>query len=228
MNFSDYEFLPGTVINVEDPEKRGRIKASVPTWFDTNVMQEEALPWIVPSSMGGYQRFSKLENGSKVWVIHKKKSNKEYWYLPMFELDDKTQEIVNDYNAPEVLLSRSEGNSGVYVYYNTKNGLVLKNGDLEVILNNNKEINITDGLTSFKLSGGKIGIGKDGDDGEQTLMGQSVQKMLSDFAGNLFAIGVEMSANDKTSFIGPKIEKCAQEMQEACTKILSETVKISQ
>ena len=145
----------------------------------------------------------------------------------MFELDDKTQEIVNDYNAPEVLLSRSEGNSGVYVYYNTKDGLVLKNGDLEVILNNNKEINITDGLTSFKLSGGKVSIGKDGEDGEQTLMGQTVQKMLSDFAGKLFAIGVEMSANDKTSFIGPKIEKCAQEMQESCTKILSETVKIS-
>lgn len=226
MNFSDYEFLPGTVINVEDPEKRGRIKASVPTWFDTNVMQEEALPWIVPSSMGGYQRFSKLENGSKVWVIHKKKSNKEYWYLPLFELDDKTKEIVDDYNAPEVLLSRSDGNSGVYVYYNTKDGLVLKNGQLEVVLNNDKQIHITDGTTSFDLEGSKITIGN-GNNPQSTLMGENVKNMLSTFASELLAIGGEMALNDKTSFIGPKIVKCATKMQEACNDILSNTVKIS-
>ena len=226
MDFSDYEFLPGTVINVEDPEKRGRIKAAVPTWFDTNVMQEEALPWIVPSSMGGYQRFSKLELGSKVWVIHKKKSNKEYWYLPLFELDDKTQEIVNDYDAPEVLLSRSDGNSGVYVYYNTKDGLVLKNGDLEVILNNDKEIHITDGTSSFELKGSKITIGN-GNTNQSTLMGENVKDLLVKFAGELSAIGQKMTANPYTSFIAPDFIKCASEMQQSCNNILSDTVKIS-
>ena len=226
MDFADYEFLPGTVINVDDPEKRGRIKACVPTWFDTSVMQEEALPWIVPGSMGGYQRFSKLEMGSKVWVIHKKKSNKEYWYLPMFELDDKTQEIVNDYNAPEILLSRSDGNSGVYVYYNTKDGLVLKNGDLEVILNNNKEIHVTDGTTSFDLSGSKVTIGN-GNNNQSTLMGEDVKDLLMQLSNDLLAIGQKMTPNPYTSFVAPDFIKCSTQMKQKCSNILSDTVKIS-
>lgn len=226
MDLSDYEFLPGTVINVTDPEKRGRIKAGVPTWFDTSVMQEEALPWIVPCSMGGYQRFSKLELGSKVWVIHRKKSLKEYWYFPMFELDDKTQELVNEYDSPEVLLSRSDGNSGVYVYYNTKDGLMLKNGDLEVNLTNNKEIHITDGTSFFKIEGGKVTIGKDGDI-QSNLMGEDVKELLVKLAGDIVAIGQKMTSNPYTSFVAPDFIKCGNEAQQKCNDILSETVKIS-
>lgn len=226
MDFSDYEFLPGTVINVEDPEKRGRIKACVPTWFDTSVMQEEALPWIVPSSMGGYQRFSKLELGSKVWVIHKKKSNKEYWYLPMFELDDKTSEIVSsDYDSPEVLLSRSTGDSGVYIYYNTTDGVMIKNGDLEVHLTNNKEIEITDGTAFFKISGSKINIGKD--EGQQTLMGEDVKDLLVNLAGELKAIGVKMQGNQYVGYLSGDFVESGNNLQKATNTILSDTVKIS-
>lgn len=226
MDLSDYEWLPGVIINVEDPEKRGRVKASVPTWFDTSVMQEEALPWIVPANMGGYQRFSKLELGSKINVFHRKNTNLEYWYTPMFELDDKTQEIVNDYDSPEVLLSRSTGDSGVYIYYTAKDGIMIKNGDLEVHLTNNKEIHITDQTSSFDIVGGKVTIGKN-DDLQSNLMGEDVKELLVKLGGDLVNIGNKMSANQYTSPVGPDVVKCGNDVQKACNKILSETVKIS-
>ena len=226
MDLSEYEWLPGVVINVNDPEKRGRVKATVPTWFDTSVMQEEALPWIVPSNMCGYQRFSKLEQGSKINVFHRKGTNLEYWYTPMFELDDKTKEIVDDYDSPEVLLSRSNGDSGVYVYYNTKDGLTLKNGDLEVHLTNNKEIHITDQESSFDIVGGKVTIGKS-DNLQSTLMGEDVKELLSTLGGDLIKIGNKMASNPYTSSVAPDMIKCGNNVQSTCNKILSETVKIS-
>ena len=225
MDLSDYEFLPGTCININDPEKRGRIKAAVPTWFDTSVMQEEALPWIVPLSMGGFQRFSKLEMGTKVFVLHRKKSNKEYWYIPMFELNDDNKEIVDDYDAPEVLLSRNDGQSGVYVYYNTKDGLILKNGDLEVNLNNNKEIHITDGTSSFDIKGSEIFIGKN-EDLQPALMGKEVETLLQHLAKLLGNLGQASSAYP-LSPLSPIFLQGQTDLLEDINKILSKTVNIS-
>lgn len=225
MDLSEYEYLPGVVINVDDPEKRGRIKASVPTWFDTSVMQEEALPWIVPLSMGGFQRFSKLEMGSKVFVFHRKKSNKEYWYIPMFELNDDTQEIVNDYDSPEVLLARNDGQSGVYVYYNTKDGLVLRNGDLEVILNNDKEIHITDGTSSFDIVGSLITIGKK-ENQQPALMGQDVKNLLEHLAANFQKLN-QAASSYPLSPLAPHFLKAYEDLETDIQPILSDTVKIS-
>lgn len=225
MDLSDYEYLPGVIIKVDDPEKRGRIKAAVPTWFDTSVMQEEALPWIVPLTMGGFQRFSKLEMGSKVFVFHRKKSNKEYWYIPMFELNDDTQEIVDDYDAPEVLLARNDGQSGVYVYYNTKDGLVLRNGDLEVILNNDKEIHINDGTVSFDIVGSKITIGNQ-DKVEAAVLGEKLKSLLETLAGHIQKLSVA-SSSYPLSPLAPKFLDCYTDLTTDVQKILSDTVKIS-
>jgi hypothetical protein len=226
MDLSDYEFLPGTCINVDDPEKRGRIKAVVPTWFDTSVMQEDAMPWIVPVSMPGYQRFSKLEMGSKVFVLHRKNTDKEYWYWPLFELTENTKQLIEDYDSPEVLLSRSTGDNDVFIYYNASDGIKIKNGDLEVILNNEKEIHITDQETSFDIVGGNVTIGKQ-DDLQSNLMGEDVKQLLLDLGGDLVNIGNKMSANPYTSHVGPDVIKCGNKVQQACNNILSETIKTS-
>lgn len=224
MDLSDYEWLPGVVINVNDPEKRGRVKATVPTWFDTTVMQEEAIPWIVPANMGGYQRFSKLELGSKINVFHRKNTNLEYWYTPMFELDDKTKEIVDDYDSPEVLLSRSSGDSGVYVYYNAKDGLMLKNGDLEVHLTNNKEIHITDQTASIDMTGSNIDIGKQ-EDRQPGVMGTELYNLLRKLGTDLVTIGGKMPPC--RSAVGPDFINAGKAVVQACEEILSKTVKIS-
>ncbi len=106
MKLSECEILPGEIIEVEDPKHIGRVKASVPTWFDSSVMDKEALPWIYPFGMCGYQRFSKMEKGRKIWVLHNHENDLEYWYWPMFEEIDITKPIIDKYDSTEVLLGR--------------------------------------------------------------------------------------------------------------------------
>ena len=43
MKLSDYEFFPGSIIDVADPKYQGRVKANSPTLFDTS-MDKEGLP----------------------------------------------------------------------------------------------------------------------------------------------------------------------------------------
>ena len=68
MKFSETELLPGVVIDVDDPKMLGRVKATVPTLFDENIMNKEGMPWIYPLTMIGYQGFSKLQKGSKIYL----------------------------------------------------------------------------------------------------------------------------------------------------------------
>ena len=133
MKLSECEVLPGVVIDVEDPKHIGRVKAMVPTWFDSDVMEKEALPWIWPCGMGGYQRFSKLENGRKIWVLHNKENDLEYWYWPMFEETEQSKPIIDQYDSTELLLCRGGGESGdILIYYNDAEGIILKIGDTKI------------------------------------------------------------------------------------------------
>jgi len=227
MKLSDYDVLPGIVINVEDPKHIGRIKATVPTWFDTSVISEEALPWIYPGPMGGYQRFSKLENGRKVWVFHNRENYEEYWYLPMFELNDDTKNIIEGYDSSEVLLSRTTGSSGsVFIYYNDSDGIVMKIGQTEINISTNDEIHITDGTSSINIVGGNINIGKESNQ-EQAVMGETLQKTLQKLGGSLTTIGSGMSSLPFVSPLAPDMIKAGSELQADCANILSNTVKIS-
>jgi len=227
MKLSDYEILPGIIINVSDPEKRGRIKASVPTWFDTEVMDEEALPWIEPGPTGGYQRFSKMECGSKVYVLKNMKNKQEYYYLSMPNLNDDTKDIIGDYGSSEVLISRSTGSSGnIFVYYNDTEGLVNKIGETTIQITPSKEIHITDGKASFDIVGGNITIGTS-DNLEQAVLGEKLKDLLQGLGGELSAIGAAMSSMPFISPLGEKFINMGTEVQNKSNTILSDTVKIS-
>ena len=73
------------VIDVSDPKHIGRVKANAPALFNPETMSKEGLPWIYPFTMNGYQGFSKLTVGSKIWIFLVRPID-EFWYIPMFEL----------------------------------------------------------------------------------------------------------------------------------------------
>lgn len=229
MDLKDCSVLPGIVINVSDPEKRGRVKASVPSWFDTEVMDEEALPWIEPGPTSGYQRFSKIENGTKIYVFKNNKNKDEYYYLCMPNINDETKDAIGDYTSSEVLLSRTMGQSGsVFIYYNDTEGLVSKIGETKIQITPTKEIHLTDNKSSVDIVGGNIFIGKgDKDKQEQAIMGETLQQMLIDLGGDLQNIGVAMSSMPFVSPLGEQFTQCGANLQKQCTNILSDTVKIS-
>lgn len=228
MKLGECEVLPGVVIDVEDPKHIGRVKAMVPTWFDSDVMQKEALPWIWPCSMCGYQRFSKLENGRKIWVLHNKENDLEYWYWPMFEEIAQSKPIIDQYDSTELLLCRGGGESGdVFIYYNDSEGIILKIGETKINISTNKEIHITDGTVSFDIEGSKINIGKG--TGEKVIMGEKLQKALEQLAEGIEKVGKKMTAGQHTNECGEMFTQVGTKLKKACNsdKILSNTVFIS-
>lgn len=182
MKFTDYEFFPGSVIDVEDPKRLGRVKAIVPTVFSDD-MDQEGLPWIYPFTISGYQRFSKLTEGSKIWVLKNINNYNEFWYVPMFELNGDTRDLIGnkneeDYDDGEVLLSRNLGSVGVYIYYNTSDGIMIKYGDNALInINANNEITLKANDAQVVMKDNKVYVG-DGKTGEPAVMGNKLKKEL--------------------------------------------------
>jgi len=230
MDLSQCIVLPGIVIDVEDPKHIGRVKAMVPTIFDSDYMNKEAMPWIYPFGMCGYQRFSKLENGRKIWVLYNKENEEEYWYWPMFEQTEETKEITQGYDATEVLLSRTAGEDGnIFIYYNNADGIVMKIGETKINITSNNEIHITDAKSSIKIVGGIITIGKEGDDGEKAIMGEKLQSALNTLAGNLKNIGSRAAGQQPVSVISDLLLEAGNLLAKNCSSdnILSDTVKIT-
>ena len=121
MKLGDINILPGAVVDIEDPKFIGRVKAAAPGLFDESVMSKDSFPWIYPVNIPGYQRFSTLREGSKIWIFVVGDDCREFWYLPMFELTGDTRDIISseedDYKDAEVLLSRNNGSMAIYIYY---------------------------------------------------------------------------------------------------------------
>jgi electron transport complex protein RnfC len=133
MKFNETELLPGVVIDVNDPKKLGRVKATVPTLFDEAVMNREGMPWIYPLTMTGYQGFSKLMAGSKIWVFKQQSKPREFWYIPMFELNQNTRTVLENYEEPEVLI---EGLKIVLsLFKNAKGIIAIEDNKLDAIVN---------------------------------------------------------------------------------------------
>lgn len=188
MNLSDYEFFPGSIINVDDPKYLGRVKAIVPTVFDTS-MNEDGLPWIYPFTMSGYQRFSKMQKGSKIWVLKNKTNYTEFWYIPMFEMTEESRKLMGgddeNYSDSEVLLNRTMGNMSVKVYFNTKDGVKIQYGDNNhITINPDGEAIIQAGTGMVKISGNHVYVG-DGDNGEPAVMGDQLKTLLNNLSSNL-------------------------------------------
>lgn len=229
MKLSDYEFLPGVVINADDPEHLGRVKATVPTWFDTETMDEEALPWIYPFCMFGYQTFSKMEKKRKIWVFHNKENYLEYWYIPMFEMIGQTEEFVQKYDNPEVLISRAKGDSSksVLIGYSDTEGFNIRIGDTIIKMGNDKELNITNGTNSFSVGSNNVKLGDREGKHYPTVIGPAVQNMFSNIAKSCHEIYTLAKAESWTASIAEPFEQIYKSVNKINQKVLSESVLVS-
>lgn len=189
MKFSETELLPGVVTEINDPKMLGRVKATVPTLFDENVMSKDGLPWIYPLTMHGYQGFSKLQKGSKIWVFKQNGKPREFWYIPMFELNKNTRDIVESYKEPDILISRSAGTESVYIYYTDTDGIQLKIGSENYInIKPDSSITLKSGQAQIDLKEGKVFIG-DGNASEPAILGNKLFDALTHLSQNLGALG---------------------------------------
>ena len=193
MKLEDFKILPGTVIDVADPKFIGRVKADAPGLFNSEVMNKEGMPWIYPFTMSGYQRFSKLTNGSKIWILTNKDYH-EFWYWPMFELNQDTRDIISseesDYDEAEVLLSRNMGDNSVYIYYTPSKGIMIQQGENTFInLTNDNKIYTKAGEGQVLIENNNVYIG-DTETGnmEKAVKGESLVKYLNNFKSALSGV----------------------------------------
>ena len=147
MKLADVEMIPGVVVDDEDPKFLGRLKISAPGEFDVDSMDINDMFWVYPFPVGGYQSFSHMLKGSKVWLIKNTKNYYEYWYLPYFEMNANTFNLVNSkkkYDA-DVIVSRSDGSNNIQMYYNPEDGFNQKIGFASINIMPDGTISITTG-----------------------------------------------------------------------------------
>ena len=106
MKLSNVDVVPGVIVDTKDPKKLGRVKINAPalmrgnnsgdTYGVVETIDNNVLPWVYPLTMSRYQSFSKQLEGMKVWVLNNTENYNEYWYIPMFDYIDVTEEIVSE------------------------------------------------------------------------------------------------------------------------------------
>lgn len=182
MNFSSLEMVPGIVYNAEDPEKLGRVKACAPGLFDTNSMHDEAIPWIYPFMMTGYQNFSKMFKGSKVWVIQNKDNINEYYYMPFMEQIDVSNDYLKDNynNSPDIIVSRNNGVDRALSTYDKNNGFKQSVSNSSINIKPTDEVKINAGGGNVAIQQDKVKLGKTDVEYEPAVKGKKLVELLTE------------------------------------------------
>lgn len=216
MDLMDYELLPGVVISAKDDQCLGRIKVALPGDINATNTQIEALPWCYPWNMCGYQKFSKLCENSKVWVIRNKLDNLDMHYFPMMDLNPNTLSIISNYDNPEVLISRDLGGQQVYIYYTDGDGIVLSLGNTKININSNGEIDLNTGKGSIKITGENVLLNTD-ETTNHAVRCEPLNDCLNQIKNCLTAIQTSASPNPYTNPIATALQPQLQELNNMLT-----------
>lgn len=218
MKFADTELLPGVVVNDEDPKQIGRVKVNCPGLFNSGTMKEEGLPWVYPITMWGYQNFSKIKKGSKVWIFKQKNNYKEFWYMPMFELNGLSKQLLGNYSETEILFARQSGETSAYINYTEDNGMIIAVSDSTITLLPDSQIIIKAGDANVKLAQGKVYIGSESS-GEPAVLGNKLVDALTSIK-NSFDQLMNASTPFFTAHLKPVFKAAGIDLQAKINEVL--------
>lgn len=228
MKLINVEMIPGVVINPNDDQFLGRVKCSAPGLFDPSVMPEETLPWIYPISMCGFQRFSKLQKGSKVWIIKNPVTYNEYWYITFVEFKEYTKNFLKEYydNDLEIIMMRESGPINAYITYDNVNGFKINIGDNSFLNINNSIIELTNNKATVKLEGDIIYIGNKEEEYEPITKAISLKKILSQLSSNMQQLQQKALANPYTTGLATGFADAAKTLS-SLDSILAKNSKVN-
>ena len=216
MKLADVEMIPGVVVDDEDPKFLGRLKISAPGEFELDSMDINDMFWVYPFPVGGYQSFSHMLKGSKVWLIKNTKNYYEYWYLPYFEMNANTFNLVNSkkkYDA-DVLVSRSDGSNNIQMYYNPEDGINQKIGFASINIMPDGTISITTGgaapsAGTFHTNSKNNEIGYDGGEYPRqfAVMGENLHKLLDELNGKFKTLATTAAPCPYTSHLAKTLNE---------------------
>jgi hypothetical protein len=225
MTLGDFEIIPGVVIDANDPLNEGRVKACAPGLFDTSEMDKEDLFWINPFMMIGHQSFSRLEINSKIWILHNSDNYFEYWYIPMFEINENAPKVQNS-NA-DVMLSRSINGETVQLYYSPDDGYNIVIGDNRLQLSSEGDFNVVASDAVITANSDGIKLTKYNSDIYSVTKAEPLINILNEFCIDLETLSMTASANPYTANIAVPLFQASSKLQKALQSIKSDFVKIS-
>ena len=215
----------GTVLDDHDPKKLGRVKIGATGYFDRKVMAIEAIPWVYPFTMSSAQSFTHVPTGGKVWLIVNKANAEEYWYIPFHEMNPGTSSALDDDVSSDVLFSRNICGKQLQVYQNKGEGLVIRNGDSSVILDNNGSIIASTGDATFKIEGDNCYTGA-GDAWHKMVKGDKLYDILSQLAKDLSILSTASNSTTPMTLINP-FDMASKNIEKALPELLSERSFVS-
>lgn len=225
MLFKDIEAIPGVVIDAEDPENLLRVKAAVPGIFDPGTMKKEALPWVYRFPMCGYQQYSKMMSGSRIWVLRNTKNYYEFWYIPFSDLNANTLAAAK--SEADVLISRYTGAGNAQLYYNKEEGFktILDESYIQLDTNGNV-INMSNGYSS-KVYGEHYYAGKDGGAYEPMVLGKKLTNLFKQISSGLDALASVAESSPYTSQLSVPIRKIKSNIDNNYQEITSKDCSLT-
>ena len=222
----DYYIVLSEIKFNDDPMKYGRIRCDIPgVIHSANISTEaypDAMPWIRPFKMQGYQTFSKPLVGQKVWVLISKTNYNEFWWFPYHETLDFVQQFIEENydNQPDVFNAR-EGSGGEAIFtYDDEHGYIMRLGEDYMNLKPDRTMKVAFNDCRIMIDGNKVYTGKGDPPGEyeKCVKGFQCQKMRSLIAGEFQKLAERSLAGDN----GPLSEPFGQIAQHLGMNILGE------
>lgn len=210
----NYYIILGEIKYNDDPMKFGRVKCDMPGVIHSATSDEEAMPWIRPFKMSGYQTFTKPLVGQKVWVLCSKVNYNEYWWFPFYETQDFVQEYIsaNYDNQPDVIHAR-QGSAGDALFtYDDSNGYTLRLGDNHINLKPDNTMEILANSCRIKIDGNKIYTGQGESIDECCLLGNKFKENRTTLS-NYFEQLSNVSKPSPLSPLSPLFKLVANELK---------------
>lgn len=225
MLFKDIEAIPGVVIDAEDPENLLRVKAAVPGIFDPGTMSKKALPWVYRFPMGGYQQYSKMMTGSRIWVLRNTKNYYEFWYIPFSNLNSNTLKAAK--SEADVLISRYTGEADAQLYYNKEEGFKTILGSNYIQLDSDgNTINMSNGYSS-KIYGEHYYVGEDGGEYEPMVLGRKLTELFKQLSSDLDELASVAESSPYTSQLSMPIRKIKLNIDKSYPEITSKDCSLT-
>jgi hypothetical protein len=228
IKIGDLRLIVGVVQDNEDPEKLQRVKAVIPGVFDNSTMDVEAMPWIYPLMHFGWQTYSTMSPGTKIWVIIDPNNYYGYYYFPFYQLNDNTKSHVQDTGETDVLMSRSVGSGNASIFYNNDSGVMIQIGNSKVNIKSNGDIVVYSGKASFKIIGGICYAGKDGGGYEQMVLGNKLKTVLGSLSSDLMQVATTANSSPYTACLYSPLQTASNNLKNGIEDILSESSKVSE
>lgn len=207
----DYYVILSLVEYDNDPFKFGRIKCSIPGVIHSDTTKEEAMPWIRPFKMYGYQTFSRPLVGQKVWVLVSKTNYNEFWWFPFHETTDIVQSYLDEHydSQPDLFNAREFADTFAMFTFDTDDGYKMIIGEDYINLTTGHEATMACEDARLMIRGGKTYCGNGDDIGgyEPCVMGYKCKNLRSKLSQDLAVLKSAADGSPYTAHLSPAIDK---------------------